>query len=60
MTRAEILERLRAAGIEPGEGDLAHYEATLPALAAAREALRVAASRLPDDAPGRAPTSPPA
>lgn len=60
MTRAEILDRLRAAGIEPGEGDLAHYEATLPALAAAREALRAASARLPDDPPGQAPAPPPA
>ncbi|MFM8679482.1 MAG: hypothetical protein ACKOGH_07705 [Alphaproteobacteria bacterium] len=58
MTRAEILHRLRAAGIEPGEDDLAHFEATLPAFAAAREAVRVATTRMPVDAPGPA-SSPP-
>ncbi len=46
MTRAEILARLRAEGIEPGEGDLAHLEVALPALAAARAALRDAAEAM--------------
>lgn len=58
MTRAEILDRLRAAGIEPGKGDLAHYEATLPALEAATQAVRDAAARMAGEAPER-PSSPP-
>lgn len=58
MTRAEILERLRAAGIEPGEGDLAHYEATLPALEAATRAVSDALARIAGAVPERPPSPP--
>ncbi|MEY4679058.1 MAG: hypothetical protein ACO3DJ_00820 [Alphaproteobacteria bacterium] len=58
MTRADILARLRAAGIEPGEGDLAHYEATLPALEAATRAVRDALARMASEAPERPPSPP--
>ncbi|MFZ9414774.1 MAG: hypothetical protein ACO3CC_19480 [Alphaproteobacteria bacterium] len=58
MTRADILARLRAAGIEPGEGDLAHYEATLPALEAAPRAVRDALARMASEAPERPPSPP--